>query len=65
MKKIRLSERELTNIIRRVISEGVFITRPIEGTDGDVKYTINLPDGSGTPGTLTYGEYIYTLTEKK
>ena len=65
MKKIRLSERELTNIIKKVIREGVFITIPIEGENDGVKYTINLPDGSGDPGTLTYGEYTYTLTEIK
>ena len=63
MKKIRLSERELTNIIKKVIKEGVFITIPIEGEHDGVKYTIQVPDGSGKPGTLTYGEYTYTLTE--
>jgi hypothetical protein len=65
MKKIRLSERELTNIIKKVIKEGVFITIPIEGEHDGVKYTIQFPDGSGNPGTLTYGEETYTLTEVK
>ena len=65
MKKIRLSERELTNIIKRVINEGVIISDVIELTDKNgVEYTINLPDSSGNPGIFVHKGVRYKIIEE-